>query len=300
MLSILKNVPAEYAELNEVINDMDKSFQALINRNKVETLMQHSARICDEAMQKAIDRQDESAANAIWIVRKFSDFINSYSLFWNTLWLHDYKSSWMNLQDAMDHLRMVRRFTADPEFMCTDKFDRQLKEMEKCYPYDVFMSANMIVKQQTCSVCGRNPVDPLCDHLPGHLYWGKYCYLIAGDMEIRDVALISDPIDKRHVIDVLDEGQTEEQKYNVLIEFTRDRTNPYLLLTYQEGEEETPLSAYGDIGRNDECPCGSGKKLKNCCLDKGYIMTPCIDIEITEYFGLHLKEAMERLRPAKA
>jgi len=23
-----------------------------------------------------------------------------------------------------------------------------------------------------------------------------------------------------------------------------------------------------DIGRNDPCPCGSGKKFKNCCYDK--------------------------------
>ena len=22
------------------------------------------------------------------------------------------------------------------------------------------------------------------------------------------------------------------------------------------------------VGRNDPCPCGSGKKYKNCCLDK--------------------------------
>ncbi|MBR2386384.1 SEC-C domain-containing protein [bacterium] len=23
-----------------------------------------------------------------------------------------------------------------------------------------------------------------------------------------------------------------------------------------------------DVGRNDPCPCGSGKKYKNCCLNK--------------------------------
>jgi hypothetical protein len=24
-----------------------------------------------------------------------------------------------------------------------------------------------------------------------------------------------------------------------------------------------------EVGRNDPCPCGSGKKYKNCCVDKG-------------------------------
>jgi len=32
------------------------------------------------------------------------------------------------------------------------------------------------------------------------------------------------------------------------------------------------------IGRNDACPCGSGKKYKNCCLSKG------------DYEGLHDKQ----------
>jgi len=24
-----------------------------------------------------------------------------------------------------------------------------------------------------------------------------------------------------------------------------------------------------EVGRNDPCPCGSGEKYKNCCIDKG-------------------------------
>ena len=29
------------------------------------------------------------------------------------------------------------------------------------------------------------------------------------------------------------------------------------------------IREYKKIGRNDLCPCGSGKKYKNCCLDSG-------------------------------
>ena len=25
---------------------------------------------------------------------------------------------------------------------------------------------------------------------------------------------------------------------------------------------------YSSVGRNDPCPCGSGEKFKNCCIDK--------------------------------
>ena len=31
----------------------------------------------------------------------------------------------------------------------------------------------------------------------------------------------------------------------------------------------TPIVKENHIGRNDSCPCGSGKKYKNCCLSSG-------------------------------
>jgi preprotein translocase subunit SecA len=33
--------------------------------------------------------------------------------------------------------------------------------------------------------------------------------------------------------------------------------------------EEAPPPARQRTGRNDPCPCGSGKKFKKCCLNKG-------------------------------
>lgn len=35
-----------------------------------------------------------------------------------------------------------------------------------------------------------------------------------------------------------------------------------------EGPKATPVSASPAVGRNDPCPCGSGKKHKKCCLGK--------------------------------
>ena len=36
-------------------------------------------------------------------------------------------------------------------------------------------------------------------------------------------------------------------------------------VTNQEGGERLVKKAKQEIGRNDPCPCGSGKKYKNCC-----------------------------------
>ncbi|MBQ7348648.1 MAG: SEC-C domain-containing protein, partial [Clostridia bacterium] len=37
------------------------------------------------------------------------------------------------------------------------------------------------------------------------------------------------------------------------------------LSTNKDGSVQMPKKAKQSIGRNDPCPCGSGKKYKNCC-----------------------------------
>ncbi len=34
-------------------------------------------------------------------------------------------------------------------------------------------------------------------------------------------------------------------------------------------QKELTRSGHTKVGRNDPCPCGSGKKFKRCCLQKG-------------------------------
>jgi uncharacterized protein YecA (UPF0149 family) len=51
---------------------------------------------------------------------------------------------------------------------------------------------------------------------------------------------------------ITDEELTED--YGIKIEFD----------TQLEKNED-----FVDVGRNDKCPCGSGKKYKKCCLDSG-------------------------------
>ena len=36
----------------------------------------------------------------------------------------------------------------------------------------------------------------------------------------------------------------------------------------REHRQDTVRRAHPKIGRNDPCPCGSGKKYKNCCMNK--------------------------------
>ena len=54
------------------------------------------------------------------------------------------------------------------------------------------------------------------------------------------------------------------------------------------------------IGRNDQCPCGSGLKYKKCCLDKGIPMTQNINKNYLKKYDIRLKDKkdVEALRRA--
>ncbi len=52
------------------------------------------------------------------------------------------------------------------------------------------------------------------------------------------------------------------------LEHTREGAYDHLPKLDDDGVPIPERNPYRDVGRNDPCPCGSGKKFKKCCLDK--------------------------------
>ena len=88
-------------------------------------------------------------------------------------------------------------------------------------------------------------------------------------------------------IEIVHEGREEAEERSQDLNFTHeDGVSAYDLEQMQEEQEErkeaaqtnrgaeeeeierTPLKKKEEPGRNDPCPCGSGKKYKKCCIDK--------------------------------
>lgn len=59
-----------------------------------------------------------------------------------------------------------------------------------------------------------------------------------------------------------DSLQEDDYDFEVPDYFGPDRELPWKLNAQQ------PITRENKTGRNDPCPCGSGKKYKKCCLDK--------------------------------
>ena len=86
------------------------------------------------------------------------------------------------------------------------------------------------------------------------------CYRQVVDYEALAVAIVKNPFDKYTVL----RPHGMEYNYFMLDNLMNNMTSPYDRFTVKIHKEKLPQ--YRGMSRNDECPCGSGRKYKKCCL----------------------------------
>lgn len=216
--------------------------------------------------QQAINILDEELANEIWCIETIcsiqkmyinmfyqlkSDKYDNYFEAWNTLEQIDIKLSFLrdnfNYSGNIYHLNFIEGI---------------IKEYEKIFPYEYFLSRESIVKKERCSICNEiNTIRNHCEHKIGKLYMGEMCGRIVEDFEFIGSAIVKNPFDKYSVL------FPEDMEYNY---FMLESLMPSLKTPYDRWyvdvlKEKNP--SYRNVGRNELCPCNSGKKYKYCCLD---------------------------------
>ena len=67
------------------------------------------------------------------------------------------------------------------------------------------------------------------------------------------------------VMDLVSNAQIEKDTETIEAAVNKQQVSNYRYL----GKTKTFIREYEKINRNDKCPCGSGKKYKNCCLSSG-------------------------------
>jgi hypothetical protein len=105
-------------------------------------------------------------------------------------------------------------------------------------------------------------------------------YIVAGLTDLKATSAIG-AIREAYSADCVDlvvQGDVEEVEIEMGLRLTRDTPPPDISLIpglppldmHQNGHAQSPdntvTNIYKNIGRNDQCPCGSGKKFKKCCL----------------------------------
>jgi hypothetical protein len=222
-----------------------------------------------------VSTRNEAELNDLYVLRTYSAFLLVYTQTWEAVLLQRCSESWRFLQDSLDGLRQIRKFSA----ISMGFFEKQLLELEKSYPYGVFFSVGVKVGHFECSICGLNIDSDACLHRRGELYSGVLAYGIARNFQEMDhVSMVSSPRDKRCVVHYDDDAeQFKVLRYlSELLRTGHFRVGDFGRLQFSKRQRPNP--DYQKLGRNDPCYCGSGAKFKHCCISKEFVEGDHVDI----------------------
>lgn len=218
-----------------------------------------------ELKKSAVKAENEKQANEIWCLEMVSNiqkmYLNMFALLKKGEY-DNYFSAWRLLERIdidLAHLRGVFHYAYDEFYL--DFIGNIIRQYEKLFPYEYFMSRETIIKKVHCSICGKiNTIRNHCEHQVGKIYMGEMCCNIVDDFEFLGMAIVKKPFDKYTVL--FPEGK--RYNYFMLDGLMTRIDDPYSRWYVEILEQENPI--YKNVGRNDKCPCGSGKKYKKCCL----------------------------------
>lgn len=262
---------------SELVNDLWRSlryglrqvFEAIDDRRfeTVEPLIDPIRGSLD-ACRNTPANKVEDRLNDLYVLDRYLDFALSYGKFWHQVVTGEFSQSWNTLQDALDYLRSIKRFSR----LDVGVFEHQLAQLEGLYPYKIFFSIDATIRRFDCSLCGSDIDGEECPHARNHLYGGRLAYGIARDIvQLNSVSLVLNPEDKRCVM--LVENTSAQFK---LVRFLSELISSGNCRPLEFGHLETsprrqPNPEFRKLARNTPCFCGSGKKFKRCCVAKEYI-----------------------------
>lgn len=219
----------------------------------------------DEVKIYAISINDERLANSQFVFRIYFRLFCNLLEYFELLKNGKYKSSWVKLQDCLDDIKYVRRFTEKRNRMDLDDIYDLLIQYEKLYPYKVFCSSEYVISKSHCSICGKSMQSLDCPHIKGNIYWGEPAVECIDNIEvIQAVCIVSHPENKRCILETADD-RTEEEKFLMLHQFVQLHIPPLQQFSINNFKELRTRKDMKIVGRKQLCPCGSGKRFKHCC-----------------------------------
>lgn len=244
----------------------------------------------------ATDNQEK--AKLIWCLETMYKIQYLYIKVWDELKKKNFYEAWCNLERCEISLKNLQKHKTHlfEQFGFSEIFSLVLK-LQNLYPYKLFMSPEILEKKVRCNICSSIvSIRNHCGHLIGEIYNGELCIRIVEDMEFLGVAMVEEPVQK-YSVPFMKDVETDEQidQYNYqLIEYLLEHYNDDIYgWDIHYTTKKYSIDYFKETKRNDKCPCGSGKKFKNCCLPKKVVEMPHVEF-ISKNFDS--KKAYEMLQ----
>ncbi|MBU2540924.1 MAG: SEC-C domain-containing protein [Candidatus Omnitrophica bacterium] len=228
----------------------------------------------------ATNKQDE--AKEVWCYEQTINAQKNFMEAYKALKQEKFYEAWCILEKceiALLYLKphFYQRFSE----YSLDFIENHARMLQSLYPYKLFISPEMLIHHYKCSICDqrvvlRNP----CRHEVGEIYNGEMCVRIIDGIEFLGSAFVTNPVQKYSVPFLTDQqtGKTvDPYNYNLVKFLIEKLSTPFDDWSLKWTKKLHPHSKFKHLSRNDKCPCASGKKYKQCCLNKkGVLMDHCI------------------------
>lgn len=226
----------------------------------------------------ALDRGDQDGAKRLWCLETALLAQEQYLAAFGHLKERAFYKAWCELEIAEQTLANLERHEKISwHAFRLDFLQTYTTKWQSLFPYRMFYSPEILKKETVCSICQR-PVLPqaFCGHRVGQIYNGDLCHRIIKKAEVLGISMVDKPAQKYSVLFLSDKkgGITDQYDY-ALVEFAISALRgPFDEWDVERTTRRQPHARYAHVGRNDPCPCQSGKKYKHCCLREAGVLRP--------------------------
>jgi hypothetical protein len=228
---------------------------------------------------EAVAAGDQTLAKNIWCLEETLVIQVHYLQAFRHLVAAEFYAAWCELEKTESALANLERHDSDswPEFRL-DFIQAHTARWQSLFPYRRFFSPEFLQSEKLCSICQR-PVVPqgFCGHRVGEIYNGEMCHRTVTKLDVMGISLVDKPVQKYSVLFLTDEktGKQRDHYDYALVQYPiRALRAPFDGWDVEHTSRRQPHSRYAAVGRNEPCPCESGKKYKKCCLREAGVLRP--------------------------
>jgi len=253
--------------------------QRVANRTFEEKADIRSKDVLKEIKEQAVVRNDQAEAKTVWVYETIIEIQSNYLLAFRQMKNGSYYDAWCSLERVENNLHFIEpHYKPESDEYKLRFINKHTKQYQSLFPYKLFFSPALLVLEKMCSIC-QKPISirNSCGHRIGEIYNGEMCCRIVNKVELLESSLVETPAQKYSVPFLKDpkSGQHRDHYNYALVRYLIERLNgPFDSWDVHWTKKRQPHSRYGHVGRNEKCPCESGKKYKNCCLREPGVLRP--------------------------
>jgi hypothetical protein len=238
----------------------------------------------EELKAASVTAGNQELAKQVWCYETAVEALSHYINAFREMQAEKFYEGWCLLERAeLSCMWLHQHFTSKSDEFKTNFIATQVEKFQALFPYKLFISPELIEHEKRCSICQniisiRNP----CGHKVGEIYNGEMCHRIITKAEVVAIAIVEKPVQKYSIMFFVDQetGETRDQHDYSIVKFLTNRlTSPFHGWSCEWTTVRHPHERFSHMGRNDKCPCESGKRYKHCCLpNKAGVLRPHCEI----------------------